>query len=457
MSDAASKEARIAPTGIVGLDLVLGGGLRLLKRIADADESASVLIRGPAGSGKTVLATHLAAAMARTLRGDIAYACIELLPRELQAQLANFDATRSFTPVRVAPFEAQAPYRDDPMLFSVMLDLAQGEDPIGASLLAFLDALDDSGRRVRVLVIDSLSDDHGLGAGVSRAVADGVAKLAAERGLVTILVEERAIDRLSPWCFAVDTVLELDGTATESSRFDRTLTVRKHRFGATDGGPHGVEITAEGFSVLPRVDAWMRPLNAVLPSPKEQQPWRMPNVQALVSRVPDRVLGFVLVEAQGLAWLAVRDLLGDATETRRRIVLDFTVPVPRQRMGTQVILGAANPRLAPEALMLSIAREVHEGQGAVESVEIRDPAPLAAHATPDAVLRALQMMVFLLRRVGIKIVAHTSVMNGPHFAYFRAHADAQVFAREPNTGTAPNVELRLLKGAGNYAWRAGLS
>lgn len=88
---------RTVRSGSVGLDLVLGGGPRLLRRVSGSNkESATVLVRGGPGAGKSVLATDLALRLARALGGDVLYACVELLPNEVLAQRMGFD---SFDPL----------------------------------------------------------------------------------------------------------------------------------------------------------------------------------------------------------------------------------------------------------------------------------------------------------------------------------------------------------------------
>jgi len=74
--------------GDLGLDLLLGGGWRLVARVAGAP-SATVLVRGGAGAGKTLLGFHAADEMAKALGGDVAVGCVEILPSEYVAQLAD--------------------------------------------------------------------------------------------------------------------------------------------------------------------------------------------------------------------------------------------------------------------------------------------------------------------------------------------------------------------------------
>jgi KaiC/GvpD/RAD55 family RecA-like ATPase len=250
-------EARVVKTSIDGLDLVLGGGVRLLERVEGAGDSATLLVRGAAGTGKTILAHHIAAALAKKLECDVAVACVELLPPELEAQLAGFDATSPLLPVRGNErVEGRAP-----RVFARVIqpDLTQKDDPIGDEVQRLLDGIELNGGVPRVLVVDSLSDGYGIGGKVERVAADALARLAAARGLCLILVEEVQQLRPSPWCFAVDAVIELRLERFAGSlREERTLTVTKNRFGPSDAGPHELALGGRQLMVLPEPDAWDR-------------------------------------------------------------------------------------------------------------------------------------------------------------------------------------------------------
>ncbi len=125
-------------TGITGLDLVLGGGLRFVERVAGAGESTTVLVRGAAGTGKTLLAMHLAAAVAKALSADVAVACVELLPLELQTQLAGFEETRPLLPVRV---DDEVAAGASPRIFARMLQPQpeHTDDPMGDEVVQLLE------------------------------------------------------------------------------------------------------------------------------------------------------------------------------------------------------------------------------------------------------------------------------------------------------------------------------
>lgn len=253
-----SSEARVIKTGIDGLDLTLGGGVRVLERVAGAGGSATLLVRGSAGTGKTILASHIAATLATALEADVAVACVELLPTELAAQLAGFEVTRALLPVRAEGAEAGG---GPPRVFAEIVKprLEVPNDPLGDEILRLLEGITHRGGDPRVLVVDSLSDGYGLGSKVQREAADALARMAARRGLCLVLVEEVQQLRPSPWCFTVDTVIELRlEHLAGSPREERTLTVTKNRFGPSDAGPHELALGGGMLMVLPDPDAWSR-------------------------------------------------------------------------------------------------------------------------------------------------------------------------------------------------------
>jgi KaiC/GvpD/RAD55 family RecA-like ATPase len=257
---------RLIPVDIPGLDLALGGGIWAVKRLPDAHESTNLLIRGPPGSGKTVFGTQLAGALGRALGGDVAYGCVELLPVELQAQYNNLRGGQAQERVVVPPFGGTA--RADGAacrIFAGLLDLGQSgqeQERLGPAVLSLLDDVKRAGGNPRVLVVDSLSDGYGLSHSAPRVLADNLCKLAIERGLMLILLEESADSRLSPWSFAADVVMELSGADEDRSvgtPAERRLTVLKNRFGPSDAGPHFVEVAPPGLILLPRFAAYFTP------------------------------------------------------------------------------------------------------------------------------------------------------------------------------------------------------
>lgn len=251
----------IIPTGLRGLDRALGGGLRALHRAGEHAESGTVLVRGAAGTGKTILGLHLAAALAKARGGGIGYVCTELLPEELAVSASAFEQTASLVVVTLDG-ERLGPELHGRGVFHSMISVDEGEpgaDRLLEALPRLVNHMREKGAMARVIVIDSLAAGYQLGAGVARQVADAVAKFAVEAGVSVVLVEEALDSRPSPWSFAVDTVLELAlHTGGElPDGMDRTLTVAKHRLGWCDPGPHAFWMNGPTLEVFPRPAAYL--------------------------------------------------------------------------------------------------------------------------------------------------------------------------------------------------------
>jgi KaiC/GvpD/RAD55 family RecA-like ATPase len=248
---------RTLKSGRVGLDLVLGGGFRLLRRVeGSASESATVLIRGGPGAGKSVFAAEAALRLAHALGGDVLYVCIEILPREILAQRMGFEGFDPARAIDLADPVVRKVAGDGPTLVVGMTEMdfpTEGGTPdLGRMIVDLVRLSVERGCDPRVVVVDSLSDGYELGSRVPRPVVDGVCKLAVEQGWVLILVEEALDHRASYWSFAVDTVLSLE--VTREGR--RELRVTKHRFAPCQPGPHRLLLERAGVRVIPSWSAY---------------------------------------------------------------------------------------------------------------------------------------------------------------------------------------------------------
>lgn len=268
-----SELVRTVRSGIVGLDLALGGGFRFLRRSHAGDrESAIVLVRGGPGVGKSVLAGDLALRLAAAAEGDVLYFCYEVLPSEVRAQRMGFDGYDASRVVDLSEKGRRDPSVEGTVLVLGMVDAPLDDDDvpdIGRSLLDLSRIATARGHAPKVVVVDSLSEGYGLGTSVPRPVVDGLCKLAVEQGWVLILVEETVGDAPSPWTFAVDTVLSLRLSAVEGeAQSRRELLVTKHRFGSCEPGPHGLLIERERVRVIPPFAAYRNAVrDLALPPP----------------------------------------------------------------------------------------------------------------------------------------------------------------------------------------------
>ncbi len=251
---------KVLPLGDRGLDLVLSGGLRWVERVAGV-AGASILVRGPAGSGKTLMGVTLARALARQLGGPVAYGCVELLPTELEAQVRSLFPADGDLVVRHSPFDAEVSSGAVSILAS-LLELGGDPDQLGEALDRMWADVGALGVTPKVVVIDSLIEGYGIGSNVSREFADAICKLTARWGVALILLEECGSTKASPWAYAVDTVIELETEGDEGAAKtpERWLRVPKHRFGPSDIGPHRFVIQSGiGIAAYPRASTWLEP------------------------------------------------------------------------------------------------------------------------------------------------------------------------------------------------------
>lgn len=254
---------REVPTGDLGLDVLLGGGWRLVERLPGR-ESATVLLRGGPGTGKTLLSVDVALALAGALDGDVVVACVELLPSEYIAQ------------IHAGRAELVLQWREGQQLAEPRMMMLPHSSPVGAAksprifcgLVAELDpstpdlvaALESLRREVAALngkpvafIVDSLISGYGLGLAAPRQNVDAVMKFAAQEGVGLVLCEEAPDDTPSAWDFSADTVLALE----HHREGGRQIFVRKHRYGPSAPGAHQLEIGGwKQPRVGPRPDAW---------------------------------------------------------------------------------------------------------------------------------------------------------------------------------------------------------
>jgi hypothetical protein len=243
---------RVVPTGDLGLDVLTGGGWRLVKRF-EGRESASIVVRGGAGAGKTLMGIHVALELAAAMNGDVAVGGVEILPTEYIAQLQS--ARPSLDASRIVQLPADAVSAEGPRVFVGLLTALDPDEPdLVTNLEALGEAVVAAGGKPVVFLVDSLIDGYGIGSSIDRIDADAVIKFAVEGGYGLVLCEETATDESSPWAFATDTVVQLGVEARERGRW---IEVRKHRFGLSATGRHELDLGGERHpEVYPEPHAW---------------------------------------------------------------------------------------------------------------------------------------------------------------------------------------------------------
>jgi circadian clock protein KaiC len=210
------------PSGIPDLDAMLGGGL---------DRGAVVLIMGPAGSGKSVLATHYSVGAAQ--RGE-------------RAALYLFEEVKATFLARASALEIRLDEYVDRKLLAV-----HQVDPATLTPSEFVHEVRDAVERdnTRVVVIDSLNgylaampDERALGLNLRELI-----RYLSQRGVLTLLVVAEhglaggALKAPVDISYLADTVIVLRYFET-AGEVRRALSVVKRRIGRHEHTIHELQI-----------------------------------------------------------------------------------------------------------------------------------------------------------------------------------------------------------------------
>lgn len=385
------------PSRVDGLDILMGGGFRPFAR-AGGGPSLTVLVRGPAGSGKTLLGAGLALGAARERSASIAYACVELLPEELKAQLAGIALP---VDVLFPPLPAKRVAGTSILAGLISFDAADPDNTFVPALGDLVGAVAASVEKLGVLVIDSVSTGYGLVSGKRRELADAVCKLSAMEGLFTVVIEESEGDPGSPWPFSVDVVIELRRGADTQ----RELWVSKNRSGPAEGGWTRFRIDqGRGVLVMPPASSWY----AITPeNGRSHCQLRCSPMLDIGSLPPHRRLtdepSICAVSAEMRlqpSWVASQ-LLADwqGNVETPGVVVGFGRP--ENRGGVRYIDGAKAASV--EELVTSILACGLEDPVRAPVVRVND-VHLGAYRFGDRLLRELLVGAELLRRHGCQVV-----------------------------------------------------
>jgi len=225
------------PTGIEGLDPLIQGGL---------PRGSVNLIAGPAGSGKTLLATQFAYNGATTFGEPAAYLALEESRESVARVMAGFG-------MDLAGLEESGKF--------VLVDLGAvraGSSPDGVAV--GLRELEDflrsciAATRVKRVVLDSL-----CAVGLRyRSLSDlreemfSFTRFLRDTGVTSLLITESPeggrLTRYGIEQFLADSFLHL-ALEDVKGELRRVLTVRKMRFTKHDTGKHPVHITRDGLVV----------------------------------------------------------------------------------------------------------------------------------------------------------------------------------------------------------------
>lgn len=346
------------PTGIVGLDQILGGGLV---------KGATYIVQGRPGAGKTIFANQACFRHA-SAGGNSLY--ITLLAESHARLLQNLSTLEFYDP-------AQVPSRI--YYISGHTTLRDG----GLNGLIALMRAEIARKKSTLLVLDGLLN-------VRETAATGIdLKLFLQElqshadfaGCTVLLLTSAALDSVSPEHTMVDGVFELTEDLV-GVRAMRRLVVRKLRGSGNLRGQHLFEITSGGLRVYPR-------LEALLAKPSR------PDATG-ASRIASGLPELDAMVGGGLPAPAVTLLLGASGTGKTSVGLHFLAQASDEEPALHFGFNETPPRLVAKAaaLGLDLAGPISRGQIEV----IWQP---ATEALPDAM--AYRMLDAIERR-GIKRV-----------------------------------------------------
>jgi circadian clock protein KaiC len=221
-------------TGDPGLDQVLGGGL---------PAGGLIVVGGPPGSGKTILAQQLCFANATTTRKAVYYTTWSEPHEKLLRHLEPFDF-----------FDVDAV--GDRVDFIHLADLV-GSEPSGGFARAADEILRQSfAERPAVIVIDSSKALHDVvEPGEFRRAIYELASKVAYSGATLVLVGEydTGETRSQPEFAVADGIVQLENEA-RGPVDRRWLRVLKLRGAEVAPGQHSFKISSGGFEVFPRLE-----------------------------------------------------------------------------------------------------------------------------------------------------------------------------------------------------------
>ncbi|GAB2623207.1 circadian clock protein KaiC [Paractinoplanes abujensis] len=368
---------KLLSTGLADLDLILGGGLQ---------PGSVVVVSGPPGTGKTILAQQICFAVATEERKAIYYTTLSEPHAKLVEHLRDFSFfdPRSLGPrveyVHLGDILRDSAANDLEVLINEVVRKALDDEPVLVvidSTMMLRDFVSDQALRTAlydltsrvshsgaVLLLLGEYDDEHVQTGVEFAVADGILSLSHH-------IRE-PVDR-------------------------RALRVVKMRAANPLGGNHTLHITSDGVQVYPRVESF---LPTDMPPRGERLASGIPGLDPLIDGgIPDgdgtvvlgpsgvgKTIGCLAFVAEGLArdqgclYVTFQDTAEELEEMAARFGWDFRAARERGRLDiAHVPVGALDLDLDVLASMIRHNLE----DGSIKRVVIDSLAEMA-HAAREA-------------------------------------------------------------------------
>lgn len=313
MEEPSGRSIAIEPSGIAGLDLILGGGL---------PRGAMILVVGPPGGGKTTLAIQAGFAAARAGRRVLILTALS----EPTVKLVTHMRTLSF-------FDASL-VGDSVQIFNLGQFLKEG-------LEATADALVTAARqhRANLVIVDGYRGIRGASSAPQESrqfLYDIGGRLNILGATVMVTSEADARDSaLYPEATTADVIVGLYSRLV-GMQHRRNIEVLKVRGAAPLSGLHGLTLSADGVTVYPRLES------TTLADARDDE--NGAEDEDLLDRVIDERVAFDLPELDAM-------LGGGLTQQTRSLIVG-RIGSGKTLLGLQFALAGA--RVGEPALVVSL-------------------------------------------------------------------------------------------------------
>lgn len=350
MADDVTGPLRV-PTGIQGIDEVLGGGLL---------RGAAYIVQGPPGAGKTILANQVC--FNHAARGGTAL-YVSLLA-EAHDRLFSYMSEMRFYDAAAVPAR---------VLYLSAFPILQKEGP--GALHRML--LQETRRRgATIIVIDGLFVVRDVFASDSdfRRFVHEMQGLASLTQSTLLMLTNQSRELSAPEHTMVDGWIELIDEI-HALRAVRTIVVHKQRGSAYLRGRHTYRITDDGIAVFPRIEATQS---------------RQPDATAATGRVGSGIEPFDTMLFGGYPAASATFILGPSGSGKTTIGLHFLAACTPKAPGVLFGVYETPARLMTKARSIGIDLEGLVASGALEIIWQPDAENLVddlAHALVGAVQR----------------------------------------------------------------------
>lgn len=330
MAESGQQKLERLPTGVPGLDHVLGGGLL---------RAGVYIIQGAPGAGKTILANQICFGQART-GGSAVY--ITLLAESHSRMIQHLGPMTFFE-------EAALPKQ---VFYASAFHALESE-----GLKGLLDLLrrEIRGHKASLLVVDGFLavEDVNPSTSALKKFVNELQSAASMSNCTILLLTNASARKVCPEQTMVDGLIELEEQVM-APRAQSYLRVRKFRGSAFLRGHHAYEITSDGIQVFPRIEV-------AYASPSRKDEYRPEKIVTGISSLDQMLLG-------GIPRATTTALIGPTGSGKTTLALQFLAQASPSEPGLFFGFYEAPERLCAKAESIGIDLTALEADMAVEVI-----------------------------------------------------------------------------------------